>query len=167
MRQIFVVGVGILLLGVSGIYNIILANSKPVDLILQVHVDPPPPCSVTGGSVDFQTVNINDINGSNYRKDAGYTLSCPDRKADDLRMQLRGSTTTINGEKVVDVGVPGFGIRIENADNNSLFSIGENNWTPFNITSQPKLNAVPVKQSGAQLSGADFSGSLTMVVDYQ
>ncbi len=88
MRQIFVVGVGILLLGVSGIYNIILANSKPVDLILQVHVDPPPPCSVTGSSVDFQTVNINDINGSNYRKDAGYTLSCPDRKADDLRMQF-------------------------------------------------------------------------------
>ncbi|MCV5539847.1 fimbrial protein, partial [Escherichia coli] len=31
----------------------------------------------------------------------------------------------------------------------------------------PNLTAVPVKQSGVQLTPAEFNASMTMVVDYQ
>ena len=82
-------------------------------------------------------------------------------------MQLKGTTTTINGETVLSTGIDGFGIRIENAADNSLFAVGENNWTSFDYNSLPKLNAVPVKQSGAQLMASEFNASMTMVVDYQ
>ncbi len=82
-------------------------------------------------------------------------------------MQLKGTTTTVNGETVLDAGIAGFGIRIENAADNSLFSIGENNWTPFAFNSLPQLKAVPVKQNGVQLAPAEFNASMTMVVDYQ
>ncbi len=74
---------------------------------------------------------------------------------------------TVNGETVLDAGIAGFGIRIENAADNSLFSIGENNWTPFAFNSLPQLKAVPVKQNGVQLAPAEFNASMTMVVDYQ
>ena len=58
-------------------------------------------------------------------------------------------------------------MRIENAADNALFAVGENNWTPFNFNTQPQLKAVPVKQSGVQLTPSEFNASLTMVVDYQ
>ncbi len=85
----------------------------------------------------------------------------------DLRMQLKGNTSTINGETVLSTNITGLGIRIENSADNSLFAVGENSWTPFNINNQPQLKAVPVKASGAQLAAGEFNASLTMVVDYQ
>ncbi|MCV5216700.1 hypothetical protein OFC53_36300, partial [Escherichia coli] len=42
-----------------------------------------------------------------------------------------------------------------------------NNWTPFNVNTQPQLKAVPVKQSGVQLTPSEFNATMTMVVDYQ
>ncbi|EHK9946397.1 fimbrial protein [Escherichia coli] len=87
--------------------------------------------------------------------------------ADELRMQLKGATTVINGETVMATEIPGLGIRIENGADNSLFRVGEGNWTPFNFYQSPNLKAVPVKQSGAQLMPAVFNATMTMVVDYQ
>lgn len=155
------------------LFGLLLAGSavagevKEVPLTLRVLVDGPPPCTVKGSDVDFGDVVIKSINGTNYRKDAPYTLNCANSVVNDLRMQLKGNTTLINGETVLSTGIPGFGIRIENAADNSLFAIGENNWTPFSIGSQPQLRAVPVKESGVQLTASAFSGTLTMVVDYQ
>ena len=62
----------------------------------------------------------------NIAKDAGYTLNCANSLSDDLQMQFKGTTTTINGETVLSTGITGFGIRIENAADNSLFAIGDN-----------------------------------------
>ena len=161
----------IIYLAVSGIallaWNVASAETKPVNLELRVLVDAPPPCTVTGSAVEFGDVLIASIDGNNYRQNAGYTLDCSGRLSDDLRMQLKGTTTTVNGETVLDAGIAGFGIRIENAADNSLFSIGENNWTPFNVNTQPQLKAVPVKQSGVQLTPSEFNATMTMVVDYQ
>lgn len=167
MRQIFLTGAVAMLLACNVAGNVASAESKPVNLELIVRVDMPPPCSVTGSAVEFGDVVIASIDGINYRQNAAYTLDCSGRLSDDLRMQLKGTTTTVNGETVLDAGIAGFGIRIENAADNSLFSIGENNWTPFAVNSLPELKAVPVKQSGVQLTPAEFNASMTMVVDYQ
>lgn len=160
-RRLLTVLCGVLFVG-----SVLAAETKNVPLTLRVLVDPPPPCSVKGSSVDFGDVIIKKIDGTAYRKDADYTLNCTNSLSDDLRMQFKGTTTTINGETVLSTGITGFGIRIENAADNSLFVIGDNNWTPFSIGSQPKLKAVPVKQSGVTLTGEQFSTSMTMVVDY-
>ncbi|MGX9738682.1 fimbrial protein [Pseudocitrobacter corydidari] len=140
---------------------------KPIPMTLHVVVTVPPPCTVKGSNVEFGDVIIKRINGINYRMDAGYTLDCTSSRANDVRMQLKGDTTTVNGETVLSTGISGFGIRIENGANNSLFALGESNWLPFNINNKPSLKAVPVKESGAQLTAAEFNATMTMVVDYQ
>lgn len=114
----------------------------------------------------FGNVIINRIDGTNYQQDAKYTLNCGNKVSDDLRMQLKGNTAVINGE-TVQHGYRRPGVRIENAADNSLFAVGENNWTPFNVNTQPQLKAVPVKQSGVQLTPSEFNATMTMVVDYQ
>ncbi|TGC15776.1 fimbrial protein [Escherichia sp. E4385] len=165
MRKMFLVKL-LLVFGVV-IHPAVGGESKTVDLTLRVLVDAPPPCSVTGSAVEFGEVIIKNINGNNYRMNAEYKLDCKGSQSSDLQMQFKGATTTINGETVLSTGISGFGIRIENAADNSLFPIGENNWTPFNINSQPKLKAVPVKESDVSLTASEFNASMTMVVDYQ
>ncbi|QCT86067.1 fimbrial protein [Escherichia sp. E4742] len=170
MKHTFLLGAGIFLLNAWLMGNAVAGDIKQVQLTLRILVDAPPPCSVKGSNVEFGDVHIKDINGTNYRTaDALYTLNCGNKTSgvDDLRMQLKGTTTVINGETVMATEIPGLGIRIENGADNSLFTVGENNWTDFNINRQPVLKAVPVKQSGVQLTPAEFNASMTMVVDYQ
>ncbi|HAH0865645.1 TPA: fimbrial protein [Escherichia coli] len=171
MKHRFLLEASILLL--TGLFmgnGAIAGDVKQVPLTLRILVNGLPPCSVKGSNVEFGDVYIDNINGTNYRTtDALYTLNCGNKASgvDDLRMQLKGSTTVINGETVMATEIPGLGIRIENGADNSLFMVGENNWTNFNINSQPALKAVPVKQSGVELTPAEFNASMTMVVDYQ
>ena len=165
MSHKFLAGAGLLVFGLCSFP--VMAGSKSLELTLRVLVDGPPPCSVKGSAVEFGDVYISKINGTNYRQDAKYTLNCSNRASDDLQMQLKGNTTVINGETVLSTDIAGLGVRIENAADNALFAVGENNWTPFNVNTQPQLKAVPVKQSGVQLTPSEFNASLTMVVNYQ
>ena len=171
MSHKFLAGAGLLVLAGWGVSVIAVASDiKQVDLTLRILVDGPPPCSVKGSNVEFGNVYINKINGTNYRTtEALYTLNCGNKASgvDDLRMQLKGSTTVINGETVIATEISGLGIRIENGADNSLFKVGEGNWSDFNVNQLPNLKAVPVKQSGVQLTPAEFNASMTMVVDYQ
>ena len=169
MSHKFVAGAGLLVLAGRGISGLAVAGSdiKQVDLTLRILVDGPPPCSVKGSAVKFGNVIINRIDGTNYQQDAKYTLNCGNKVSDDLRMQLKGNTAVINGETVLSTDIAGLGGRIENPADNSLFAVGENNWTPFNVNTQPQLKAVPVKQSGVQLTPSEFNATMTMVVDYQ
>lgn len=168
MRQFFLAAGGVVLLASTAVSNVATAGDvKTVPLTLRVLVDAPPPCTIKGSNVEFGNVMINDIDGTNYRQAAKYTLNCGNKVSNDLQMQLKGNTAVINGETVLSTDITGLGVRIENAADNSLFAVGENNWTPFNFNSQPQLKAVPVKQSGVQLTPSEFNASLTMVVDYQ
>ena len=169
MSHKFLAGAGLLVLAGWGVSGLAVAGSdiKQVDLTLRILDDGPPPCSVKGSAVEFGNVVINRIDGTNYQQDAKYTLNCGNKVSDDLRMQLKGNTAVINGETVLSTDIAGLGVRIENAADNSLFAVGENNWTPFNVNTQPQLKAVPVKQSGVQLTPSEFNATMTMVVDYQ
>lgn len=144
-----------------------IAGSKPAELKLHVLVDAPPPCSVKGSAVEFGNVVIKNIDGANYRQPVAYTLNCQNSTSNDLQMQLQGTTGTINGETVLSTGINGFGIRVQNASDHSLFVLDSGHWLPFSIGNLPTLEAVPVKQNGAQLTASEFSATMTMVVDYQ
>ncbi|WP_262197149.1 Yfc fimbriae subunit YfcR, partial [Escherichia coli] len=75
---------------------------------------------------------IRRIDGSQYLQPVTYKLDCGQRLtgADDLRMQLQGPTSVINGETVLNTGIDGFGIRIQNATNDSLITVGSSAWLP-------------------------------------
>ena len=169
MSHKFLAGAGLLVLAGWGVSGLAVAGSdiKQVDLTLRILVDGPPPCSVKGSAVEFGNVVINRIDGTNYQQDAKYTLNCGNKVSDDLRMQLQGPTSVINGETVLNTGIDGFGIRIQNATNDSLITVGSSAWLPFSIDNQPTLEAVPVKQNGVSLVSSAFSATATMVVDYQ
>ncbi|EPB1948650.1 fimbrial protein [Escherichia coli] len=136
-------------------------------LLLACGVTVSPPCSIQGSAVEFGSVVIKGIDGTNYRQPVGYTMNCSNSVSDDLRMQLQATTTTINGETVLSTGIDGFGIRIQNATDHSLVAVGNASWLPFNINTRPEFEAVPVKQSGVQLMASEFNATMTMVVDYQ
>ena len=129
MSHKFLAGAGLLVLAGWGVSGLAVAGSdiKQVDLTLRILVDGPPPCSVKGSAVEFGNVVINRIDGTNYQQDAKYTLNCGNKVSDDLRMQLKGNTAVINGETVLSTDIAGLGVRIENAADNSLFAVGENN----------------------------------------
>ena len=168
MKNILLTMVGGLLICTT-VGELTYAGSKPVNMVLRVQVDGPPPCTVTGSDVDFGDVLIRRIDGSQYLQPVTYKLDCGQRLtgADDLRMQLQGPTSVINGETVLNTVIDGFGIRIQNATNDSLITVGSSAWLPFSIDNQPTLEAVPVKQNGVSLVSSAFSATATMVVDYQ
>ncbi len=136
MSHKFVAGAGLLVLAGWGISGLAVAGSgsdiKQVDLTLRILVDGPPPCSVKGSAVKFGNVIINKdpmVPITNRMRNTPSTAS--NKVSDDLRMQLKGNTAVINGETVLSTDIAGLGVRIENAADNSLFAVGENNWTPF------------------------------------
>ncbi|EKM3534600.1 fimbrial protein [Escherichia coli] len=167
MKAFFLAGSAALLLACGVTVFPAMAGGKIVNLTLRVLVDGPPPCSIQGSAVEFGSVVIKGIDGTNYRQPVGYTMNCSNSVSDDLRMQLQATTTTINGETVLSTGIDGFGIRIQNATNHSLVAVGNSSWLPFKTSTQPDFEAVPVKQSGVELMASEFNATMTMVVDYQ
>ncbi|WP_205942047.1 fimbrial protein [Escherichia coli] len=167
MKAFFLAGSAALLLACGVTVSPAMAGGEIVNLTLRVLVDGPPPCSIQGSVVEFGSVVIKGIDGTNYRQPVGYTMNCSNSVSDDLRMQLQATTTTINGETVLSTGIDGFGIRIQNATDHSLVAVGNASWLPFNINTRPEFEAVPVKQSGVQLMASEFNATMTMVVDYQ
>lgn len=167
MKAFFLAGSAALLLACGVTVFPAMAGGKIVNLTLRVLVDGPPPCSIQGSAVEFGSVVIKGINGTNYRQPVGYTMNCSNSVSDDLRMQLQATTTTINGETVLSTGIDGFGIRIQNATDHSLVAVGNSSWLPFKTSTQPDFEAVPVKQSGVELMASEFNATMTMVVDYQ
>ncbi|HBA1862881.1 fimbrial protein [Escherichia coli] len=167
MKAFFLAGSAALLLACGVTVFPAMAGGKIVNLTLRVLVDGPPPCSIQGSAVEFGSVVIKGIDGTNYRQPVGYTMNCSNSVSDDLRMQLQATTTTINGETVLSTGSDGFGIRIQNATDHSLVAVGNSSWLPFKTSTQPDFEAVPVKQSGVELMASEFNATMTMVVDYQ
>ncbi|EER5416955.1 fimbrial protein [Escherichia coli] len=167
MKAFFLAGSAALLLACGVTVFPAMAGGKIVNLTLRVLVDGPPPCSIQGSAVEFGSVVIKGIDGTNYRQPVGYTMNCSNSVSDDLRMQLQATTTTINGETVLSTGIDGFGIRIQNATDHSLVAVGNSCWLPFKTSTQPDFEAVPVKQSGVELMASEFNATMTMVVDYQ
>ncbi len=70
MKNILLTMVGGLLICTT-VGELTYAGSKPVNMVLRVQVDGPPPCTVTGSDVDFGDVLIRRIDGSQYLQDAG------------------------------------------------------------------------------------------------
>ncbi|SUH39507.1 minor fimbrial subunit [Salmonella enterica subsp. enterica] len=71
------------------------AESKTVNMTLTIVVNAAPPCTVTGGEVEFGNVLTTKVDGVNYRQAVGYRLSCNGRVSDYLKLQIQGNAVTI------------------------------------------------------------------------
>lgn len=147
----------------------IAATSKTVNMKLTVLINGVPPCTITGGTVEFGTMLLGKVDGSNYMQPVKYSLNCSGRVSDYLKLQIQGTSMTVNGETVLKTDKPSLGIRLQTADDKTLVPIGTSSWLNFQYTSSsgPSLQAVPVKVSGTTLTAGEFNAAATMVVDYQ
>lgn len=158
-----------LTLFISGAMTPACAVNKTVNMKLIVLVNGAPPCTLTGGTVSFGDVLTTKVGSVDYIQPVNYALNCNGRVSDYLKLQIQGTSTTINGESVLQTNVAGLGIRIQQASNQKRVPIGSSEWLNFTWSSSSgiPLEAALVKASGTTLQAQDFSAGATLVVDYQ
>ncbi|QGN36345.1 fimbrial protein [Klebsiella oxytoca] len=106
------------------------------------------------------------VDGTTYKKEIQYGLSCTGLTSNALKLTIRGSLSSF-GSGLLLTTKGGLGIRLfSGADGNTVLTPG--NYVNFNgETNKPKLWAVPVAQDNTTLTAGSFSGTGTMVIEYQ
>lgn len=101
------------------------------------------------------------IDGSNYATPVPFTLSCTGNPS-SMRLRFQGSGSAFD-PNVLATNVTNLGIKLLRP-NNSALNVGD--WFTFTYSATPPaIKAVPVKRSGAILSGGVFNGSATLLVE--
>ena len=125
-----------------------------------------PACVVNGNQaiiVDFgNDMFTHKVDGNHYLEGVNYTLECDNLLRNAMRMQITGNTGVFKN-KALQTSQPNLGIELR-ADGRTLLM---NSWLNFTYPNIPKLQAVPVKNTGATLTGGEFSAAATLLVDYQ
>lgn len=112
--------------------------------------------------VEFGEVMTTRIGDDNYKMPINYTLSCTGSTSNALKLQVKGTGATFDST-VLKTNNSSLGLELRQGDEKLVI----NSWLNFNRSNPPVLWAVPVKQTGAILTGGEFSASATMAVDYQ
>ncbi|MFL1502927.1 fimbrial protein [Pseudomonas sp. O64] len=143
-----------------------LCSGASANLTFSGTLNEPPPCTIDAGNtieVDFGDVGVKRVDGERYRRAVAYTISCSAATLPwELKLSVNGTATTFDGA-AVQSSVPALGIRL--FQNNVPFLLN----TPLDITvsSPPVLEAVPVKQPGANLTPARFTAVATLLAEYE
>jgi len=154
----------------GGLAALILLSGTAVQAVTTIKVTvtivAPPPCVINGDSlieVDFgNEVMTTRIDGSYKKQAINYTVECKDAPANAMKLQIQGNGAGFDGD-VLQTNKGNLGIKL--LSNGSAQPINE--WINFTYPDLPRLEAVPVKKSGATLTGGAFSAGATMKVEYQ
>ncbi|AHG21885.2 hypothetical protein Z042_21425 [Chania multitudinisentens RB-25] len=126
----------------------------------------PPPCTINNNQtiqVDFgDEVMTSRIDGVNYKQAITYSLSCDIQKSNNLQMRIQGNGASFN-LGVLRTNKTELGIALYRGTQ----PLNINTWFNYTYPSQPVLYAVPVKRSGTNLTGGEFTASATLLIDYQ
>lgn len=112
--------------------------------------------------VEFIDVMTTQVDGYNNKRPVPYSLSCTGDTPEAMKLQVKGTGAAFDVE-VLQTTKTGLGIELQQGDR----KVAVNQWLNFTYPDKPELWAVLVKQSGATLTGGDFSAGATMAVDYQ
>ena len=125
------------------------------------------PCVINNNtpiSGPFGDVQTAGIDGTYKTITLEYALDCSRSATNELRMQVRGSSTSFNPTLLVVPGYANLGVALKKDD--STFAL--NSWMDFNANKTPVLKAVLVKRSkDSAVEAGDFNTSATLVVDYR
>lgn len=140
-------------------------GSNMATVTVKVTVVAPPPCVINDDrpiDVAFGDVMTTRVDGDNYKMPVNYTLSCTDAPSNAMKLQVKGTGAAFDAT-VLQTNKTGLGIELRQGDS----KLAVNDWLNFTYPNKPELWAVPVKQTGATLTGGEFSAGATMAVDYQ
>ncbi|TQI82263.1 type 1 fimbria pilin [Serratia fonticola] len=130
----------------------------------------PPPCIINdGGQIDVpfgDKIGVNKLDGVNYRQKINYQVTCGTNSISTwaLTLTLIGKAATFD-EHALPSDQENLGVRV-------LYQ-GDKVFTPGSTlkiaqgSSQPLLQAVPVKKAGAILKEGAFEAWATLKADYQ
>ncbi|MGN7975534.1 fimbrial protein [Serratia sp. 22264] len=132
---------------------------------VKVTVVAPPPCVINDDrpiDVEFGDVMTTRVDGDNYKMPVNYTLSCTGAPSNAMKLQVKGTGAAFDAT-VLQTNKAALGIELRQGDS----KLAVNDWLNFTYPNMPELWAVPVKQTGATLTGGEFSAGATMAVAYQ
>lgn len=139
-----------------------LANSR---ITISGVVIARPACVINNNkpiNVDFEELNKSKIDGVNYIKNINYTIDCGNIPDSLMRMQIRGDSATFD-KGVLPTSITNLGIKFY-AEGRQL---NVNAWFNFLFPYNPRLQAVPVKNSLGDLkSSGAFTAGAMLVVEY-
>ncbi|BEM02411.1 exotoxin (plasmid) [Serratia marcescens] len=131
-----------------------------------VTVIAPPPCVINNNNlieVNFGSdVITTRIDGSYKKQPVVYSVECKNAPSNAMKLLIQGNSASFDGE-VLQTNKDGLGVALLRNGNRQPI----NSWVNFTYPNLPTLEAVPVKQAGATLSGGEFSAGATMQVAYQ
>lgn len=151
---------------VLALCSIGLCSGASANLTFSGTLNEPPPCTIDAGNtieIDFGDVGVKKVDGVQYRRAVGYTITCgPATLPWELKLSVNGTPTTYDGS-AVQTNVPALGLRMY--QNNVPFPL--NTRLDITLSSPPVLEVVPVKQPGSTLPAARFAAVATLLAEYE
>lgn len=129
-----------------------------------------PDCTVnTSNSVEVKfgdELITRMVDGENYKKEIEYSLVCNSLSSTALKLSIRGTLASF-GSGLLYTTKTGLGIRLFSGSAGTTV-LTPGSYVNFNGTAnKPRLWAVPVAQNNATLTAGLFTGTGTMIIDYQ
>jgi type 1 fimbria pilin len=135
-------------------------------ITVKVTIVAPPPCVINGNNlieVNFgNDVMTTRVDGSYKKMPVAYNIECKNAPNNAMKIQISGNAAGFDSD-VLQTNKGDLGIAL--ISNGSRLPV--NSWLNFTYPNTPQLEAVPVKQAGATLTGGAFSAGATMKVEYQ
>lgn len=165
----------VLLFGWS-IASVYAEGSKTVNMTLHLVVTQPPPCTVGDTTMALATYDTNDtiFFGPEYFE-IPVTCIWDVREAyHTLKLQIQGTTTTINNELVLQTSEPDLGIRLTDGNTGNLLPLSANSWITLSTsdgngsTYAFKLGAEPVRRVNDEIFAPQlYTASATTILEYE
>jgi type 1 fimbria pilin len=144
-----------------------LAKSS-LDMVFYGTLIEPPPCSINDDErvdVDFgDRLGINKVDGVNYREAIPYQIRCESGEtgSSTLKLSLSGSVAMFD-DQALSTNKDNLGVRVYQNDQPFM----PNSTLTINLANPPRLEAVPVKNSGSTLTEGAFEAWATLRAEYQ
>lgn len=147
-------------------FVLVYGNSAMANLTFDGTLNEPAPCTINSGGiieVDFEEVGVNKVDGINYRKPVGYTITCSAGTLPwEMVLTVIGTVTSFEAS-AVQSNVADLGIQL--FQNGVPFKL--NTPLPITPSTPPVLEAVPIKRPGTSLVPGGFSAAATLLAEYQ
>ncbi len=134
-------------------------------ITIRGNVIAPPPCVINNGNtilVDFGEVMSTRIDGQRYKQPVNYTAECTKMPTNAMTLAITGNTAGFDAG-LLQTEIAGLGVRM--LYQGRPLNPGEK--VKFTYPVFPALEAVPVRDMTAVLTGGDFSAVATLELDYQ
>lgn len=146
--------------------NLVLAHAADQGIAIVRVTIIAPPCEINGNGlieVPFgEDVMTTKVDGNYKKRQVPYSLECKEGSPKMMKMWV-GGTGAVFDSRVLSTNRTDLGIALLSGGN----PLPINSWVNFTYPNYPRLEAVPVKRSGAKLTAGPFSAGATMKVEYQ